>query len=543
MNHRTRATVVAAAVLTAVTSLPVSATAAEPGSPISVSETRLVPAAVADVAVARDGTVYVVGTALNDESLEHDGSGLGDDAFVVAVRPNGSVRDSRFLGGSAADGGTSVAVRADGRVVVAGQTYSDDFPTTAGTAGTGRKGNADAFVTVLKPDLSSVVTSTIVGGVNPDSAEGLAIDGKGWLWLTGRTDSPDLPVTDGPALGGDGDAFVAAFGPDLTTRPVTRVLGGTSLDQGMAVVGLPRGGAVVVGETSSADFPTVGAGLGGVNAYQGMADAWAARMTRSGAVSWASLFGGGGTDTPYDVALDPAGNAVVVGRTRSMTFPRTSDIPRPASDYEAGFALAISPAGDTLRRSTVLGGTTGVTQLHSVSVDEHGNAFVAGFTYATDAPTAHASGLAMAGDVYVAEVDRTGDVLRWAIPVGGLGNQRGYASALGRDGRLVVAGFEESSAGTKSLYSGGVRWLDSRPAVTGLARTGKASDRTPTFVFQTDVTGARTQCRVDGKPWKACTNGRFTTPRLSAGKHTVKVRATDLPGRYGPTASKGFVVR
>jgi hypothetical protein len=59
--------------------------------------------------------------------------------------------------------------------------------------------------------------------------------------------------------------------------------------------------------------------------------------------------------------------------------------------------------------------------------------------------------------------------------------------------------------------------LSGKPA----ART---HDRTPTFRFHSNTAGARYQCKVDRGPFRAC-GSPYTTAPLTAGTHTLKVRA------------------
>jgi hypothetical protein len=53
----------------------------------------------------------------------------------------------------------------------------------------------------------------------------------------------------------------------------------------------------------------------------------------------------------------------------------------------------------------------------------------------------------------------------------------------------------------------------------------KTADRTPTFRFSSDQSEASFECRLDGKPFRAC-RSPFTTRKLGFGRHTFRVRAT-----------------
>jgi hypothetical protein len=70
----------------------------------------------------------------------------------------------------------------------------------------------------------------------------------------------------------------------------------------------------------------------------------------------------------------------------------------------------------------------------------------------------------------------------------------------------------------------------------------QSQDRTPTFRFGADEAGSTFQCKLDGKPFRAC-RSPFTTKPLVLGRHTFKVRARDNSGKLDPSpASYRFQV-
>jgi large repetitive protein len=74
-----------------------------------------------------------------------------------------------------------------------------------------------------------------------------------------------------------------------------------------------------------------------------------------------------------------------------------------------------------------------------------------------------------------------------------------------------------------------------RPPETKLSARvrAKTRDRTPTVRFRSDTTGARFECSVDRRRFRAC-RSPFTAPRLSPGRHRIRVRAT-AAGLIDPT--------
>jgi hypothetical protein len=220
------------------------------------------------VAVDRDGYAYVTGiTASADfpttaEAPDHSHDGGGNDAFVTKLDPSGSaIAYSTFLGGAGSDAGQGIAVDDKGKAAhVAGSTSSSDFPTTDGAFDPSYNGNGDAFVTKLDRS-GSLAYATFLGGTATDAGSGIAVDEKGKAsYVTGSTDSGDLPTTDGAfdrSYNGGGDAFVAGFDRSGSALDYSTYLGGAANDAGLGIAVDEKGGAAyMTGSTQSSDYPT-----------------------------------------------------------------------------------------------------------------------------------------------------------------------------------------------------------------------------------------------------------------------------------------------
>src|SRR5207245_2268986 len=105
-----------------------------------------------------------------------------------------------FLGGSNNDRGFAIAVDGAGDAYVAGYTNSSDFPTTPGALRTTfASGGMEGFVTKLNAAGNSLLYSTFLGGTADDRIYAIALDANGEAFVTGRTKSPDFPITAGPS--------------------------------------------------------------------------------------------------------------------------------------------------------------------------------------------------------------------------------------------------------------------------------------------------------------------------------------------------------
>ena len=100
-----------------------------------------------------------------------------------------------------------------------------------------------------------------------------------------------------------------------------------------------------------------------------------------------------------------------------------------------------------------------------------------------------------------------------------------------------------SSESPFGVVPGGGSNTKGAPQTSLRSKPGKTThDRTPTFRFTSNESGSTFQCKLDGKPFRAC-RSPFTTKPLPLGRHTFKVRARDKSGNLDPSpASYGFRV-
>jgi len=129
------------------------------------------PEYAASVAVDSSGNAYVAGIASSSDfpvlnALQPSFGGWNSDAFLAGFNSSGALRFSTFLGGSAFDMATSVALMPDGRILLGGYTLSSDFPLTT-SAAAWHSGGYNGFLSALDPTASTLLYSTYVNqGVN-----------------------------------------------------------------------------------------------------------------------------------------------------------------------------------------------------------------------------------------------------------------------------------------------------------------------------------------------------------------------------------------
>ena len=124
-----------------------------------------------DIALDSFGNAYIVGDTDSSDfpttagAFQTTHGGGGRDAFVTKLNATGSsLTYSTYLGGSALDFGSGLAVDSSGNAYLTGATESFDFPTTAGAFQATLAGDGDAFITKLNSTGSGLLYSTYLGG-------------------------------------------------------------------------------------------------------------------------------------------------------------------------------------------------------------------------------------------------------------------------------------------------------------------------------------------------------------------------------------------
>ena len=248
------------------------------------------------------------------------------DTFVTKLNATGSALVySTYLGGTAVEFPSRVAVDGGGNLFITGSTSSTNFPTTAGAFDTTHNGAFDVYLTKLNAAGSALVFSTFLGGSGFDSSGGLALDSAGNSYVSGGAGSVDFPTTPGAfdTLPDGSDAFVTKFNPAGSALVYSTVIGGTASEgaSGLALDG--AGNAWITGGTGSTDFPII---VGAVDTtHNGMSDVFVSELNNTGTTLLYSTFlGGSDSEGGSDIAVDTSGGVYVTGHTFSLNYPTTA---------------------------------------------------------------------------------------------------------------------------------------------------------------------------------------------------------------------------
>ncbi len=427
------------------------------------------------------------------------------NVFVAKLNDTGSALVyATYFGGNGTDASVGIAVDAAGNTYVAGTTTSTDLPTPNGFQTTAATPGTHAFVAVLDSAGATVKYATYLSGSGTDTASGMTLDNKGFVYVIGITNSTNFPTA--PAAGtlqttlqGASAFFVSKVDPSTSganSLPFSTYFGGgnpstaTVAGGGIAVDNNSSGSNIyITGGTNFAftntnattDFPIKNAYQACLNSAASVTtcptpsgtpamDAFVAKLnpgtTTGPQLLYSTYVGGGGDDVGTGIALDASGNAYITGSTTSTTalgdFPKASITPFQATNgggpHDAFVAKINNPITGTgttntnvqLTYGTYLGGS-GDDFGTAIVVDGIQGARVIGTTTSANLPVLNAIQTTIGGgkDVFVARIDTskggsTGSN-QFVTYLGGSGDDGGTGIAIDSSTNTFVAG--ETSSG------------------------------------------------------------------------------------------------
>ncbi len=317
------------------------------------------------------------------------------------------------------------------------------------------------------PHLDLVIDPTIewlthLGGTSDDKGNDVKIHADGSVTIVGLTFSNDFPLAEG-LLAGACDAFVSHF--DDTGRLVwSTVLGGAGDDEGLGVSVEDDGSIIICGyadsveEAGARQFPAAN-GAGDL-------DAFIARVSHAGDLTYATLLGGLGEDGAGSLDLAEDGRVLVTGFTSSPDLPVTADALQPAHGGGIYDWFVACLHGEEIEHLTYLGGTGNEAMpdsaiprdqlynrkgLPDIQVLTSRQVVLAGPTSSGDLPTRSAYQESLRGlwDGYVAildlDLEDPVERLRYGSYLGGVGADAVLAAAVGAHGDLYLVGATSSN--------------------------------------------------------------------------------------------------
>ncbi len=315
-------------------------------------------------AVDTAGNVFITGESASTSGLSSTGAyqttnAAGTAGILAKFNPAGARLWGTYYSagtGSATVFGCSTDISGNVYIAMSTSVASTNLVSTGAYQTTSGGGGLE--VVLAKFDgTGSRLWGTYYGGTGTDQPTGCATDTSGNVYITGVTASGSGIATTGAlqtSIGGGNDAFIAKFSSTGGLVWGT-YYGGSAADQGNDIAVDASGNVLVAGTTSSAS----GIYSGGFQAsYAGGTDAMVVKLNTSGALQWASYFGGSNNETAGGIALS-GGNVYLSGATTSSAGIATPGAYQTTQTIIGGVDDFLAKIGDVIPITITTGTITG----------------------------------------------------------------------------------------------------------------------------------------------------------------------------------------
>lgn len=397
------------------------------------------------VAVDSLGNTYVVGSfegaiSFPGNTLVDAGSG---DAFLTKFDASGKHTWSKQFGDAAAQEAFCVASDSTGAALIGGYS-ADTFQVAGQSVGPG------AFVVKLDSSGSLAWSKTLGGKCQDDAGQvaSIAITTQDDVVITGSFCS-SVDFGNGPiASTGSTDTFVAKLrGSDGSCAPAQgywgKVLGDANAQYGRRIAVDPAGNILVAGDFNG----TMNFGTGALTSA-GATDVYLAKLTSSGAASWAQRFGDPDAQVVGGLSVDNLGGPVLTGTMQgSVNFGGGPLVA--LYNVPTGFIARFNSSG-LYKWSMQIGGYSSIDDLGS---DGTGNLVLTGtFKGDVDFGSGPLSSNGINSDVFAVKLASDNSVV-WAKRFGDAASQFAAGIAVASSGESTIVGKTEGQVdfGTGAL--------------------------------------------------------------------------------------------
>jgi hypothetical protein len=257
------------------------------------------------ICTTNDKTV-IGGTTLSDEGIAFGDAHQieragGEDIFLAAFNPDGTLEWSTYFGGPAAESSAVIKSSPDGSIILAGRTFSTSLATSGALDETFDPSlGANSFLAKFSGDGSLLwctylpANTDFVVNALVDSEESISTDASGNIYLAIDTDTNEGLATPGAyQTSSDGESIVLAkFSPDGDLVWSTYVSGDGDEYQGI-IAADPDGNVYLSGVTNSffTGISTPGAHQAG-NESVGNHSGFLMKFSPDGERLWGTFYGG-----------------------------------------------------------------------------------------------------------------------------------------------------------------------------------------------------------------------------------------------------------
>ena len=292
---------------------------------------------VGALAVTPDDEVVVAGRFIEEMQIGgdfYDPPCCSSDLWVAKIDPTGVLLWSKAFTGNGSADVYSMVVDEAGDIYLGG--YYDYQLDLGGTLLNGGS-DQDGFLLKLYAD-GNYAWAVSLGDSQNQAVSGLALNEAGDLLVAGYYAGTIPELTFLPTAN-ETDIFVAAVSADTHSELWSRAYGGVGVQRPLALSSAPENGMVIAGNFAG-DLAFEGPNIPLV----GATDIFVARLDDQGDALWSHSYGGSGDEFASGIAVDAAGNIVLVGAISAGVSFGGGVLP--VSDAWDAFVAKLGPEGD-----------------------------------------------------------------------------------------------------------------------------------------------------------------------------------------------------
>ena len=380
--------------------------------------------------------VVIYSTIFTDSGKNVDNGIFPSEILDMYISSEDHFFSNSELSGSENDVAVSVISDSENNIYIGGYTYSHDFPISNAFQPTFGGGAIDAFVTKYSSN-GILLWSTYLGGSKQETIWDFTNDPTdNGLIITGWTSSEDFPIKNAfqPTFGGEWDVFVTKLSPngDLVS---SSYFGGSAGDEGLSLHYSSRGEIIVVGKTTSNDFPLKNAIQNVMSSNESEGFIFSIKDSQ---IIFSSYIGGNNSDTAYSVTENASGKILVAGTTLSTDFPLMNAFNDSIQGFQDGFISSFDKEGKLIF-STYFGGP-GFDIIKDMSFNSDNELIITGNTNSAIFPGLYESfGVVKEENIFVSKINFNNKNIT-SILIGGISKDYVESLILNNENEIFIAG-------------------------------------------------------------------------------------------------------
>lgn len=253
---------------------------------------------------------YIISAVTSSTDGDVSGNHGNDDLWVIKIDIAGNLLWQKCYGGSKNEGSGTINATIDGAFLLTSTTNSKDGDVSGTPIGFN-----DAWILKISTS-GAIIWDKCVGGNKSDVISKVITNNDGSYFLAAYTSSDDLPGAYRNELVYEGDGWVVLL--DKNGKLLwQKAFGGTKNDAITDAIKTADGGYLLVGETYSAN--------GIVCQKHLVNDMWLVKMDNAGNIQWNRTYGGSNSEFAGNLALDAAGNCIVLANAYSSNGDLTNN--------------------------------------------------------------------------------------------------------------------------------------------------------------------------------------------------------------------------